>query len=113
METGSFLSNVTYDTVRPKIDVILETPFSKEIRIAMVKDQLMKDHKAPLPILVQVLQGQIDFGTEKEQVLLNTGDIISVEASVRHNLLAKEKSVVRLTLAKGDSADRVKDAALK
>lgn len=111
METGSFLLDVVYDTVRPKIDVILETPFSKEIRIAMVKDQLMKDHKAPLPIVVHVLKGQIDFGTEQGQVLLNTGDMIAVEAAVRHNLLAKEESVVRLTLSKGDSASRVKDAA--
>lgn len=113
METGSFLTDVVYDAVRPKIDVILETPFSKEIRIAMVKDQLMKDHSAPLPIVVQVLQGQIDFGTEFGQSLLNAGDMISVEASVRHNLFAKEASVVRLTLAKGDSVNRVKDVVLK
>ncbi|MFT5724376.1 MAG: quercetin dioxygenase-like cupin family protein [Bacteroidia bacterium] len=113
METGSFLQNINFDTERPKIDVILETPFSKEIRIAMVKDQLMKDHSAPLPIVVSVLKGQIDFGTESGQVLLNPGDIISVEPSVRHNLLALEESVVRLTLAKGDSADRVKAAAKK
>lgn len=113
METGSFLTNVTYDDVRPKIDVILETLFSKEIRIAMVKDQLMKDHSAPLPIVVHVLKGQIDFGTEQGQLLLNTGDMVSVEPSVRHNLFAKEASVVRLTLAKGDSVNRVKDAVLK
>ncbi|MFT7591936.1 MAG: hypothetical protein ACI9UJ_001865, partial [bacterium] len=51
METGSFLQNVVYTEARPKIDVILKTPFSKEIRIAMVKDQLMNDHSAPLPIV--------------------------------------------------------------
>lgn len=111
METGSFLLDVVYDVVRPKIDVILETPFSKEIRIALVKDQLMKDHSAPLPIVVQVLKGHIDFGTEQGQLELVAGDMVSVEASVRHNLFAKEASVVRLTLSKGDSAERVKAAA--
>ncbi len=113
MQTGQFLSNVTFDTTRPKIDVVVETPFSKEIRISMVKDQLMKDHSAPLPIVVQVIQGQIDFGTEKGQVMLFTGDLIALDASVKHNLLAIEQSVIRLTLSKGDSASRVKDAAKK
>ncbi len=113
MQTGQFLSDVTFDSNRPKIDVIMETPFSKEIRISFVKNQLMKDHSAPLPIVVQVIQGQIDFGIETEQVMLHAGDIISVDASVRHNLLAIEESIVRLTLSKGDSASRVKEAAKK
>jgi quercetin dioxygenase-like cupin family protein len=111
MKTGSFLQDIVFQEERPKIDVILETAFSKEIRISMVKGQLMKDHSAPLPIIVAVLKGQIDFGVENNQMVLNAGDIIALEPSVRHNLLALEDSVVRLTLAKGDSADRVKKAA--
>jgi len=111
MEKGSFLTDVVYDKERPKINVVVQTPFSKEIRIALTKGQLMKDHSAPLPIVVQVLKGQVDFGTESGQVILMEGDIISVEASVRHNLLGIEQSVVRLTLSKADKASRVEEAA--
>ena len=111
METGSFLQNVVYTEARPKIDVILETPFSKEIRIAMVKDQLMNDHSAPLPIVVCVMKGSIKFGTGASTITLQTGDIVGLEPSVKHNLLALEESVVRLTLSKADSANRVKEAA--
>ena len=111
MDTGSFLQDVVYTEARPKIDVILETPFSKEIRIAMVKEQVMNDHSAPLPIAVCVMKGSIEFRTKDDMITMQTGDIVGLEPSVKHNLLALEESVVRLTLAKADSANRVKEAA--
>ncbi|MFT7592409.1 MAG: quercetin dioxygenase-like cupin family protein, partial [bacterium] len=44
-------------------------------------------------------------------ITLQTGDIVGLEPSVKHNLLALEESIVRLTLSKGDSTNRVKEAA--
>lgn len=109
MKTAAFLNNVQYNEEKVAISLLLETDFSKEIRIAFKKNQVMKDHKAPYPIVVQVLKGSIDFGVHNEYKRLNAGDLITLEAKVVHNLTAIEDSVVRLTLSKSDSVSRVKE----
>jgi quercetin dioxygenase-like cupin family protein len=81
---------------------------SKEIRIVFKKDQFMKDHKTSFPISVEIVDGEIDFGIGEKVYNLIKGDIVSLEASIMHNLLAKDDSIVRLTLNKKDSVARVK-----
>lgn len=109
MKTAAFLENLEYNEEKVAVSLLLETDFPKEIRIVFKKNQVMKDHKAPYPIVVQVLKGNIDFGVNNEVKRLNSGDMISLEAKVIHNLTALEDSVVRLTLSKSDSVNRVKE----
>ncbi|HID47288.1 MAG TPA: cupin, partial [Methanococcaceae archaeon] len=56
--------------------------------------------------------GSIDFIVGEKIVTLNKGDVISLEGNVIHELKATEKSVVRLSLHKGDTVARV-NAVLK
>ncbi|WP_298879039.1 AraC family ligand binding domain-containing protein [uncultured Polaribacter sp.] len=107
MNVTSFLENIEFKDNKPAVSILMETDFSKEIRIVFKKGQVMKDHKAPFTIIVQVIKGSIDFGIKEELLLLNEGDLISLESNVLHNLKAKEESVVRLTLSKLDSVKRV------
>ena len=109
MKVASFLENIKYNIDKPAISIVLETSCSKEIRIIFKKGQIMKDHKAPFAIVVQVIKGSINFGTNEESIELNQGDLISLKANVIHNLTAIENSVVRLTLSKLDTVDRVKN----
>lgn len=111
MDIQSFATNLQYSSDKVTASVILETPFSKEIRVLMMAGQTMKQHQAPFPIIVHMLEGSIDFGVEGEDVKLTRGDAISLEANVPHDLKAHEDSVIRLTLSKLDSADRVRDVA--
>lgn len=108
MKTVSFLNNIKYNENKPSTSLVLKTDFSKEISIAFKEGQIMKDHKAPYPIMVQVLKGNIDFGVQNKVIKLLTGDLISLKENVIHNLKANEDSVVRLTLSKLDSIHRVK-----
>lgn len=110
MNVIPFLENLEFNPEKPHISVLLETDFSKEIRIVFKKGQIMKDHKAPFTIVVQVLKGNIDFGVDAKTFKMNTGDLISLKPKVVHNLTAKEESVVRLTLSKLDSIKRVENA---
>ncbi|PVW15834.1 cupin domain-containing protein [Marixanthomonas spongiae] len=111
MKTASLTNNITYHEKRPTIQVLLETETGKEIRIAFKKDQVMKEHKTPFPIVVEIFEGKIDFGLNGTVHSLKKGDLISLEGGVPHDLTAMENSIVRLSLNKADSAKRVEDVA--
>ncbi len=80
---------------------------SKEIRIVMPKDCVMKEHQAPFAIFVQVLRGRIWFACGEERVEMGEGEMVSLVANEPHSLGGLENSVVRLSLGVGDSVERV------
>jgi len=107
MNIASFLADINWNEDKPAIQVMLETSSTKEIRIAMRNGQHMKEHKAPFPIVVEVVSGKINFGVEEQNSVLTQGQMIGLEANVSHGLTALEESVVRLSLSKFDSVQRV------
>ena len=109
MKTASFLEDIKFNEIKPAVSLLLDTDFSKEIRVAFKKGQVMEDHQAPFAIIVQVLKGRIDFGVEGEVQTMNIGDIISLKPQVVHNLTATKESIVRLSLSKSDTLKRVKN----
>ncbi|CZE49097.1 cupin domain-containing protein [Campylobacter geochelonis] len=90
-----------------KANLVLETAVSKEICITLEDKSVMRDHKAPAPIVVQVLQGEIEFGVGGEFIILKEFDLIALDANVTHSLKAKGNSIVRLTLSNTDNLSRV------
>lgn len=107
MTVQSFTKGSNFDTNGIQTKVITETPFSKEIRILLPKGQVMKDHKSPFPILIFIVDGHIELGVGDKFYLMQTGDIIDLPAGAMHNLVAKENTIVRLTLSKSDKIERV------
>ena len=110
MKTASIYKDLTYNEDKPVISVLMETEFTKEIRIAMQQGTQMKAHKTAFPIVVEVVEGGIDFGVDSGSEKLIKGDIIALEGNVIHDLKANKDSIIRLTLSKLDQADRVKGA---
>ncbi len=111
MKIESFNEELDYSDDRIVTKVILESPFSKEVRILLKKGQIMKEHKTPFPIIVHVLEGEIDFKVQGLVHQLKGGAIISLKGNTSHNLTAKKDSIVRLTLSKLDAAERVEKLA--
>ena len=109
MNSANILKDITYNDTKPAISILLETPTSKEIRIVFAKDQYMKKHQTPHPITVELVEGTLDFGIEDTIHNLVKGDILSLDGGVPHDLLAKSKCIVRLTLSKADTLQRVED----
>lgn len=109
MNIESFHEDLNFNDNKIVTKVLLETSFSKEIRILLKQGQIMKEHKAPFPIIVHVLEGAINFGVEGTVHALAQGDIITLAANVPHDLAAQQNSVVRLTLSKLDAAERVEN----
>ena len=111
MKTASLLKDLEYNDKKPAVQVMLETETSKEIRIAMKKGQVMKEHKTPYPIVVELFEGAISFGVNGKVHEINKGDMLTLDGNIPHDLKAEEDSIVRLSLAKSDSVERVKGVA--
>lgn len=109
MKKSSLLNDVIYDESKPKINVLFETEQTKEIRIALDTNVEMKEHKTPYPIVIEIVKGEIDFGVNGEKQRLVAGDLVSLEGGVPHDLLAFEPSIIRLSLSKLDSVERVRN----
>ena len=107
MKTASLLSNLNYNEDKPAISVLLETEYTKEIRIAFKEGQQMKEHQTPFPIVVEIFEGFIEFGVNGQKHQLEKGSVVALEGAVPHDLLALKDSIVRLTLSKSDSVKRV------
>ena len=107
MKKANIYEHLVYSDEKVQITPLMNTDSSKEIRIVFKENQIMKDHQTPHPIAVEIVEGEIDFGVRDDVITLIKGDIVSLEASVVHNLKATQDSIVRLTLSKKDSIARV------
>lgn len=107
MKITSLLDNISYAENHPAAQVLINNDYSKEIRIAFRDGQEMKAHKAPYPIVVEVVDGSIDFGVGEERYSLPKGSLISLDSHVVHDLKATADSIVRLSLYKADQIDRM------
>ena len=113
MKIASIYENLEFNENKPAVKLILETDFTKEIRILMRENQEMKEHQTPFPIVVELLEGEIIFGVEGQNYEVKKGDLLTLSGGVPHNLIAKKESVIRLTLSKLDSSKRVEGVAEK
>jgi len=109
MDLKSFKNEVEFDATRVKTKVLIETSFSKEIQILMSVGQVMKEHQTPFPILIHLLDGNIDLGVQGKIISMKVGDIIALEGDIKHDLTAKENAIIRLTLSKHDKVERLKE----
>jgi len=107
MLKASILENVEFSDGKPNIKVLLESDTTKEIRIAMKQNQEMREHKAPFSIVVEIVDGEIDFGVNGKIENLKKGDLVSLEANVPHSLKAISDTIIRLSLNKKDKVTRV------
>lgn len=108
MKLASLINQIKFKTDKPAISVLLDNDYHKEIRICFKEGQLMKAHKTSFPIVVEIFEGAIDFGVENEVFSLKRGGLISLDPHIVHDLKAIKESIVRLSLSKYDSTNRVK-----
>ncbi len=108
MNTASLIDNITYqENHKPTVTVLLETTNTKEVRIVMKKGQFMKEHKAPFPIIIEIFEGDIDFGINGKKQILKKGDMIALEGNVLHDLNCISNCIIRLSISILDKIERV------
>jgi quercetin dioxygenase-like cupin family protein len=98
MKHVKLLETMRYSDENIIMDELMETPYSKEIRIAMQRNQVMRDHQSSFPITMQVIEGEIRVSCESYETLLKANELLSMEAGVKHHIEATQDTVVRLTL---------------
>ncbi|MCF6170583.1 MAG: hypothetical protein L3J66_06365 [Bacteroidales bacterium] len=113
MNKSSLTENLQYGEQKPDIKLLFESNSTKEIRIVFRKGQLMKEHKTGFPITVEIFEGAIDFGVAGNISHLVKGDVVALPAGVPHDLHAMADSIVRLSLSKSDTVQRVKSVLEK
>ena len=106
MQTNSLIHNAVYAADKPQVELLLDTPFSKEIRIC-----LSKGHQTAFPIVVELFEWEAEFWVEEQVYHLHKGDILTLEAGIPHDVKALEESIIRLTLSKQDAVARVEQVA--
>ena len=66
--------------------------------IALHKNAEMIEHKADGIISLQLLQGEIFYKDEEQSFVLGEGQMLALHEGVRHSIVAKEESIMLLTL---------------
>ena len=108
MKIASLTEQIVYHD-KPKVSVLMETESSKEIRILLKEGQEMAAHQTPFPIVVEIFEGNIEFGVQGHKYNLSKGDMIALEGGVSHDLVGLSDSIIRLSLSKKDKVGRVKN----
>lgn len=79
------------------VQPIMDNKVSKVVQFSFPKGKVLEKHKTSSPILVIVLSGQVCFKAE-EEVLLQVGQLVSLEPNVEHYVEALEDSILLLVL---------------
>lgn len=72
-------------------------PFSV-IVFAFDRGVELREHHAPVPVLLQVLDGRVQVDAAGESVELVPGGLLHIAAEVRHRVIAAEPSHLQLTV---------------
>lgn len=107
MTTASILDQIEYNENRPVVSVLLQSTAGKEMRIVFRKGQQLKQHKVGFPIVIHVVEGNIDLGAGSERGEFTAGSLVALEANVLHDLIAVQDSIVRLSISVNDTAGRI------
>lgn len=106
MEKVSMMNDLSFGE-KPQVSLMLETSYSKEIRICMAQGNIMAEHTAPGAITIMLLQGKLLLESKGVEMMLDEGDIVYFDPKVPHSLEAMDTCVIRLTLSKEDKIQRI------
>ncbi len=69
------------------------------VLIMMDSGSVLKEHHADGTISIQVLKGSVDFRAQGETRSLQVNSVLTLGASIQHELEAREESAILLTIA--------------
>lgn len=108
IDTPGFIKQLKSETAWEKSDrnamTVYKTDGMRMVLIALHEDAVIARHTANGVISVQVLEGEINFITDEQSVVLSKGQMIALHKNEPHSVAAIKESVFLLTLASGSSS---------
>ncbi|UNK71690.1 cupin domain-containing protein [Microbacterium sp. H1-D42] len=95
---AEFATAYPIDAGRVRPHKILDGDGFKIRTLTMDAGAVMREHRAPVPILVQVISGRVLFRVGDSEYDLTAGGAIQVPAGILHELEAVDPAHVLLTL---------------
>lgn len=86
--------------------VLLNNDVLRVVLFSMDTGQLLTEHSSPKAVVVELLDGKMDFTVAGESSILAPGDVVYLAPGERHALVALEPSHMSLTLVHVDKAGR-------
>lgn len=87
--------------IRPS-STISQTPLSEEgarvVLFGFDTGEELSEHTAAVPVLLQVLSGQLEITATGRTILLDPGGLIHMNARTPHSVVALQPTVLMLTL---------------
>lgn len=78
---------------KPAVLQIKNSDKSQVIVIGLKKDQVLKRHLSPIPALLVVMKGQIDFEMNGNVTSLSAFDTFEIPVNVLHEVTSVEESI--------------------
>ncbi len=106
IDLNKFIAQLKQETTWTDSDRNSITVFKSDdmtiVLIGMHANGALKEHTAKGNINVQVLEGEIEFTTERQKVSLEKGQMISLRENMPHSVLAIKESFFLLTMMIND-----------
>jgi quercetin dioxygenase-like cupin family protein len=78
--------------------VVVNNPLLRVVVFAFDTGEMLTEHSSPRAVVVQLLDGRIDYTLDGATTPLVPGDVIYMRPGVRHALLALEPSHLSLVM---------------
>lgn len=77
---------------------IFKSMMMRIVLIALHKGAEMKKHTATGTLSLQVIEGEMQFTTDEQSIILSSGQMLVLHEGIPHSVLAKKETIFLLTL---------------
>ena len=78
--------------------VVVNNPLIRVVVFAFDAGEMLTEHSSPRAVVVQLLDGRIDYSMDGETTTMVPGDVIYMKPGVKHALVALEPSHLSLVM---------------
>lgn len=78
--------------------VVVNNPLLRVVVFAFDTGEMLTEHTSPRAVVVQLLDGRLDYTLDGETTTMVPGDVIYMKPGVRHALVALEPSHMSLVM---------------
>lgn len=83
---------------RPGAAAALETKTAKVVVFEFAAGDVLKEHAARHPVIIQVLRGRVEFSVQDDVFTLEPGRLIHLTPMLRHAVRAGEPATLTVTM---------------